>query len=150
MIVGNAALGLGLLSLFISGPWSHCRSSIRIGGGLLVFGLSWFSCGALISYLAFHRAAWWALIPGGLGAGTGGAFLCLATLQFVDVVLISWWGWACPGLPGGCDSRLFGLFCAGSLLLGIAPGVYVLGHTAGIQQPGAGWASCGVLRPGFG
>jgi hypothetical protein len=122
MLAGNLSITLGLLSLFVSGPWSRLPLTDRIGGAFLAFSFSWFSV-MLLSLLVFHRSAWWALIPGGLSLAAGGAFL-FSRLQFLDLVLYTLVGLGIALLTWGLVSRLFGLIIAGCLLLGIGPGVY--------------------------
>jgi hypothetical protein len=110
-------IGAGFAQLF--GP----SLQARIGSGLLAFGVSWLLI-VFFSLLFFHRPAWWALVPGSVIVPAGLVFL-ITPMRAFDFAFYIPLGLGIGLLAWGLGARLFGLIISGSLLIGIAPGIYI-------------------------
>ncbi|HSV85559.1 MAG TPA: hypothetical protein VLH85_03225 [Levilinea sp.] len=123
LIAGCLFLGLGaavaaFFSVFLK--WSLLE---RIGIALFAFGASWLLMVAL-SGLVLRRPTWWALVPGSVIAPVGLVFLA-TSLRVFDFALYLPLGLGLGLLAWGLAARLFGLIIPGSLLVGVAPGIYI-------------------------
>jgi hypothetical protein len=114
--------------------------------GLLAgcFGAGWWLITAACRLLE-RELVWWPIIPGGVFVAISAAFI-FGTNQWVDFVLYIGVGVGLVLLICGIIERLFGLIIPGSLLLGIAPGIY-----AGWADPirGNGLTQTGIMLVWF-
>jgi hypothetical protein len=120
---GSLFVGIGIGGLLAVQPDILPTWGGRIGAGLVFFSLSWILLFSL-SVMVLKQSHWWPLLPGGI---IGGLSLCFLTnaLEPVDFIFFVGLGTGLPLLIWGTLNRLFGLIIPGSLLLGIAPGIYL-------------------------
>jgi hypothetical protein len=123
MISGCIVIGLGSAAAVGFAPLIRLSLLDRLGASLVLFGAAWLLI-VLLSGLVFKKPTWWALIPGSILAPAGYAVL-FTPMQVFDFVLYVLLGLAVGLLIWGLAARLFGLIIPASLLLGIAPGIYI-------------------------
>ena len=122
MLTGCIVSGLAAGALIGLSPLFHLSWRIRVGDLLVAFGAAWLLA-ALLSWVVFHRDAWWALIPAGVILPLGMVFV-RGQLNLVSFTLYVTVGLGLALLAWGLVERLFGLIIPGCLLLGIGVGVY--------------------------
>ncbi len=144
MIAGSLGSGLGAGALVGLSPLFQLAWRARVGDLLAAFGAAWLLT-ALLSWVVFHRSAWWALAPGGVILALGLVFLRgpLSLVGFALYVLV---GLGLALLAWGLFERLFGLIIPGCLLLGIGPGVYA---GWGPNAEPNGLVQTGIMLVGF-
>lgn len=137
-IGGGAALVLGVAGFSVLFLGAHLAAIRQIGAFLAAGGVVW-ALATVVTGLALHRPAWWALIPAGLFLGTGSVFL-FTNLQLVDFVLHLCVGLGLALVIWGLAERLLGLIIPGSLLLAAGPGIFAawgkIGTPNGLLQTG--------------
>jgi len=144
MVAGSIFTSLGVGIFLALSPFFRLSGIERMGWLLLAFGCGWLLI-TLLSRLFGAPVAWWALIPGSALA-SGGAVLLFSRLRLLDFILYIGLGLGLAFLLWGLASRLFGLIIPGSLLVGLAPGVYLGWATPGELNP---LARTGVMLVGF-
>lgn len=145
MITGGSILtGLGLGFFVNYSPLVMPSLPNRFGLALLAFSLGWMLIVPL-SVLSGCRPGWWALIPGSITAALGASFL-FSPLRWYDFVFYLVTGLGLALLIWGIAGRLFGLIIAGSLLVGIGPGIY---FGWGMPDEPNALARTGVMLVGF-
>lgn len=138
MTFGSLFVGIGIGSLLAMQPDILPTWGGRIGAGLVSLSFSWILLFPLF-ILVFRQRHWWPLLPGGI---IGGLSLCFLTnaLEPVDFILFIGLGTSLPLLIWGTSNKLFGLIIPGSLLLGVAPGIYLawgeIIETSSLSQTG--------------
>ncbi len=121
LIAGNLLFGIGLGIFFVLYDKFSFLPQLRIGIALISFGIGWMLIPLLNSFFA-SSTTWWALLPGGVIASIGGAFL-FSRLRPMDFVLFGVTGLGFVMLLAGAWRRMFGLIIPGALLIGIGPGI---------------------------
>lgn len=122
-VAGSLVCGLGAGGFLSFNALLELDMRSRAGFSLVAFGMGWLLI-TLFSSLINKLAAWWALTPAGILIGAGAAVL-YSGLRVVDFTLYVLVGLAVALLVWGFAASLFGLIIPGSLLLGIAPGIYL-------------------------
>ena len=127
VIPGALVLGVGLSSAAMLVPLhlsDEFRTEwfLRSGAALILFGISWLAI-FMASWAACQTIAWWVLIPGLTILGGGVAFLAeiASPLDFFCYPLL---GLGISLLAWGYFEKLLGLIIPGSLIIGIAAGIY--------------------------
>jgi hypothetical protein len=144
MITGCILLALGGGLFLFFGPLSHLSPVVRAGAFLLAFGLGW-GLMILLSWRYFQRTTWWATVPFGVLV-PGGLIFLITPMRLIDFALYLLLGLGLMLLLWGSAARLFGLIIAGSLLLGIGPGMYV---AWGVPVESNSLARVGVMLVSF-
>ncbi len=121
LIAGSLLSGLGMGIFFVLYDGFTLSLQFRIGIALVIFGISWMLITLLSSFFA-SASIWWALLPGGVFASIGGAFL-FSGLHLLDFVLFGLTGLGIAMLVTGVWRGLFGLIIPGALLIGIGLGI---------------------------
>lgn len=124
LIVGSllTAAGAGGFVGF-SALFERSKITLDFGWTLVVFSLGWVMI-AVLSRKIIKKPAYWSLVPAGILFSTGLALL-FSDLRLVDFVLWVGTGVGLVLLIWGVNWRLFGLIIPGSLLVTIAPGIFL-------------------------
>lgn len=138
LIPGLLVAGIGLGAFFAFSPVFSFTLMQKIGCLLLGFAAGWILIGAWFPHPG-RRAAYWALIPGGIILGAGLTFFT-TRIGILDFVLYCGVFLGLAFLFWGLAERLFGLIIPGALLVTIAPGVALawqnLAQPNGLTQTG--------------
>ncbi len=144
MIASCILSGLGVGALIGLSPLFRLSWRVRTGDMLAAFGVAWLLM-ALLSWVVFHRGAWWALVPGGVILPAGLVFV-YGSLSVISFTLYLAVGLGLVLLAWGLFDQLFGLIIPGCLLLGIGPGIYA-GWGPNVEPNGL--AQTGIMLVGF-
>jgi len=123
LLSGGVLIGAGMgafagFSNFFQRPLVH-----DIGWLLVVFALGWVLV-SVLSKRVLDEPVWWPLVPGGIILSVGLVFL-LTELRFLDFVLWIGTGIGIILLIWGISWGKFGLIIPGSLMITIAPGIFL-------------------------
>jgi hypothetical protein len=144
MIAGSLILGAGGAAAAGFATFLNWSITARIGTALIIFGASWLMI-VVLSVTVIQRPAWWALVPGSLIVPAGLVML-ITPIQVFDFVFFIPLGLGLGLLAWGLAARLFGLIIPGSLLIGIAPGIY---GAWGIPLESNSLAQIGIMLVSF-
>ncbi len=122
-VAGSLMCGVGAGGFLSFYTFLEVDMRSRVGFFLVAFGMGWLLI-PLLSSLVGRLIAWWALTPAGIFIAAGAAVL-YSGLTVVDFTLYILIGLALALLVWGFAESLFGLIIPGSLLMGIAPGIYL-------------------------
>jgi hypothetical protein len=162
LIPGCLVSGVGWGSFLAFAPFWSYTVFTRVGVFLMVFGLSWYLI-SLLTGLVGRKPAWWALIPGGVVAAAGAAFL-FSAMRLFDFLLYVSTGLGMGFLAWGLTAHLIGLIIPGCLVITMGPATALawtvpdltnaLGRTGAMLVGYAlGWGLITVLsrriKPGF-